>query len=830
MTHTVLTVFALAGLLGVVSLMLPLAERLRIAPAVLVAAVGCTIGALVASVHGGVGNGVANDVLKALGEFNLRPESFLFIFLPALLFETSINIDVRRLFEDLAPILLLAVIGVIVSTFVVGIALWPLSDVGLLACLLLGAILATTDPVAIVAVFRDIGVPRRLSTLVEGESLLNDAAAIALFGLILAMLTGEAEASAIGATIKFLTDFAGGIAFGCFMGWLACRILPGLSEHQLAESTLTLALAYLTFIIGDQYLKTSGVVAVVAAGLVVSGQGRRRLPPSNWEALTRTWGQIAFWASSLIFLLAAMMAPKSLANASWLDLGLLVVVILAATGGRALTLYGLLPGLTALGLGQSVRNDQKLVMLWGGMRGAVSLALALAASENTALPVEVRQFIGVLATGFVLFTLFVAAPTLRPLMQYIGLDRLSPAEVALRDRVVALSLSTIQEDLGRIAAEHQIDPAVTEEAKRPYQRHLHAASEIAEENAQIEPASRIHSALQILVEREREFYLEYFDARTMSPRAVATLLTHAGWLRDAIKTGSIAEYHAAVERMLAFPAYFRLALQLQRWNIERPLAAELADRFEVLLAERLVVGELQRFTNRELKILFGAGVAETLEAELARRRSAIEQAIASLMLQYPNYARQLEQRLLTLTAIRLEHERFRRLLDESIISPEVFNDLERELTRRRRAAERRPRLDLGLSRAALLERVPLFAELDPKRRRRIGRLLKPRFVVPGEAIVRRGERGDSMYFISSGAVEVRLPAGEPIRLGSGDFFGELALIREQPRNADVVALGYCRLLTLARRDLERAFKADGTLRERIHEVARERLRPHGEAA
>src|SRR5690606_17365311 len=165
--------------------------------------------------------------------------------------------------------------------------------------------------------------------------------------------------------------------------------------------------------------------------------------------------------------------------------------------------------------------------------------------------------------------------------------------------------------------------------------------------------------------------------------------------------------------------------------------------------------------------------------ELGRRRSAIEQAIASLMLQYPNYARQLEQRLLTLTAIRLEHARFRRLLDESIISTEVFNDLERELTRRRRAAEQRPRLDLGLSRNALLERVPLFAELDPKRRRKIGRLLKPRFVVPGETIVRRGERGDSMYFISSGAVEVRLPTGEPIRLGSGDFFGELALIHEQ---------------------------------------------------
>jgi CPA1 family monovalent cation:H+ antiporter len=828
-TQIALTVFALAGLLGVVSLMLPLAERLRIPHAVLLAAVGCAIGAVVAGSHGHVGVAVADDVLKALGAFNLTADAFLYIFLPALLFETAINVDVRRLVDDIAPVLLLAVIGVLVSTFVVGVALWPMAGIGLLGCLLLGAILATTDPVAVVAVFRDIGAPRRLSLLVEGESLLNDAAAIALFGLITAVLTGAAEASLVGAAGQFVGDFAGGIAFGCLIGWIACRILPSLSEHQLAEATLTLSLAYFTFVLGEHYLHVSGVVAVVAAGLVVSAEGRRRLPPSNWEALERTWQQIGFWASSLIFLLAAMMVPASLAGASWLHLGLLVALILAATAARAITLFGLLPILSALGLSQRVSTNQKLVILWGGMRGAVSLALALAATENAALPPEVRHLVGILATGFVLFTLFVGAPTLRPLMHLLGLDRLSPAEVALRDRVLALSLSTIQEDLGRIATEHEIDPAVTEEAKRPYQRHVNAASEIAEENAQIAPASRLHTALAILVEREQEFYLQYFDARTMSPRAVANLLTQAAWLRDAVKTGATPEYRATVERMLAFPGHFRLALWLQRWGIERPLATELADRFEVLLADRLVLGELQRFTERELKALFGSGVAETLEGELAHRRAAVDQAVAALMLQYPSYARALEQRFLTLTAIRLEDERYRQLFAESIVTAEVFNDLERGLGERRHSAERRPPLDLGLSRAALVERVPLFAALEPARRRKLCRLLKARLVVPGETIVRRGERGDSMYFVSSGALEVRLPGGDPIRLGSGDFFGEIALITEQPRNADVVALGYCRLLTRARRDLERLFRADATLRDRIHAVAEERLRQQAAA-
>ena len=226
-----LTVFALAALLGLVSLLLPVAERMRVPHAVLLAAAGCLIGGAIAGFGSGTGLIVADDVLQALGRMNLSSETFLFIFLPALLFETALNVDVRRLAEDVGPVLLLAVIGVLVSTFVVGFALAPFAPVSLLACLLLGAILATTDPVAVVAVFRDIGAPRRLSLLAEGERLLNDAAAIALFGLIVAMMIGTSAVSPLDAAMHFVLDFAGGLAFGWVTGRLACLFLPSLREH-----------------------------------------------------------------------------------------------------------------------------------------------------------------------------------------------------------------------------------------------------------------------------------------------------------------------------------------------------------------------------------------------------------------------------------------------------------------------------------------------------------------------------------------------------------------------------------------------------------------------
>ena len=160
-------------------------------------------------------------------------------------------------------------------------------------------------------------------------------------------------------------------------------------------------------------------------------------------------------------------------------------------------------------------------------------------------------------------------------------------------------------------------------------------------------------------------------------------------------------------------------------------------------------------------------------------------------------------------------------MPSSIVNQDVFEDLQRQLRRRRRSVETRTVLDLGLKRGELVSRVPMFAALDERNRHAVARLLRPRLAVPDEFIVRLGERGDAMYFISSGAVEVRI-SPEPVRLGSGDFFGELALLVADRRNADVVALGYCQLLSLAARDLSRLFGTEPALRRHIEDVARVR--------
>ena len=183
---------AMAAMLVVVSAIQPLARRLGLSDAVLLALVGMLIGAGSAVLlHHGLGGGLG-ELAATFAHFPVNSQVFLFVFLPALVFHGALSIDVRRLAHDIAPVLLLAVVAVLATTAAIGFVLQPISGQSLTVCLLLGAIVATTDPSAVIGVFRDIGADARLTRLVEGESLLNDAAAIALFTLLLAELTHRA--------------------------------------------------------------------------------------------------------------------------------------------------------------------------------------------------------------------------------------------------------------------------------------------------------------------------------------------------------------------------------------------------------------------------------------------------------------------------------------------------------------------------------------------------------------------------------------------------------------------------------------------------------------
>jgi CPA1 family monovalent cation:H+ antiporter len=289
-------------------------------------------------------------------------------------------------------------------------------------------------------------------------------------------------------------------------------------------------------------------------------------------------------------------------------------------------------------------------------------------------------------------------------------------------------------------------------------------------------------------------------------------------------------YTQAGQEVLQFPRGFRFANFLHRTlHVDGPLQRQISIRFETLLVRRLTLGELARFTGSQLHALLGSDVCEALGNILAARTEATTRALDALRLQYPGHAEALERRFLQQSGLRLLIARYNDLFEEGLIGRELFDDLEREHATGGLLAVEHPPLDLGLRTEELIRNFEMFSGLRDEELNALARHFRPRLLVPDEVVFRTGERGSEMFLISSGAVEVVLPDAR-IRLGSGEFFGEMALLDQRPRAADVVTLGYCRVLVLSAAELRRFLQEYPDAKTEIDAIAEKRRRENEERA
>ncbi len=345
-------------------------------------------------------------------------EVVVFALLPTLIFEAAIGLSVRAFFRNLGPILVLAVVGVAVSAALVGVTLNVGLGIPVAAALLFGALISATDPVAVVAVFRELGVPERLLTLVEGESLLNDGVAIVLFSILLEAALGE-PVSVGGGVLEFLAVFFGGTAIGAGLGLGFALLLPWLDRNLAAA--LSVALAYASFVVADDVLGFSGVMAAVGAGLTYAGFAPSRASADTREACGSLWESLGYIANALLFLLIGLsISPELLAEHAGAIAVAIVVVLLA----RALAVVPLVSALERFARIPAVGRRNEAVLVWGGLRGGVALALALALPES----LEQRDQFVAMTGGVVLATLALNATTVGWLIHRLGVDKPSRPE------------------------------------------------------------------------------------------------------------------------------------------------------------------------------------------------------------------------------------------------------------------------------------------------------------------------------------------------------------------------------------------------------------------
>jgi len=343
---------------------------------------------------------------------HLEPNVLFAIFLPPLLFEAGININFRPLQRQWQIISILAVFGTIISTLIVGYGMYYVLELPLLVALLFGAVISPTDPISVLALFKRVGINERLSMIVEAESLFNDGVAVVLFGVIQGMIiTNTFSSSQI--ISDFIITICGGGAIGVLIGAIASRITKEFDDHLL-EITLTTVVAYGAYLAAEN-IHVSGVIAVVAASLVVGNYGLPQgMSPASRMAVVSFWEYAAFAVNSMVFLLIGLeIFAMPIAD----DFTVVFAAIGIVLVGRATSIYSL--SLLLSVVKQRLPAKWQHVLVWSGLRGALSMAMVLGIS--TAIPE--REGLIPLIFGVVLFSLVCQGLTIEALVVKLGLSK-----------------------------------------------------------------------------------------------------------------------------------------------------------------------------------------------------------------------------------------------------------------------------------------------------------------------------------------------------------------------------------------------------------------------
>ena len=472
---TNLAVEFLIWLLIAASIIAVVAARLRIPYTVALVLGGLILG----SVH----LPILKDLISQKPDW-LTPSVTLVVFLPALLFEGSLKLQVQRLRENALPILLLASGGVLAATLITGFAAHWVLGLPILVALVFGTVTAATDPISVLSIFEEVSVPKRLSVIVEGESLFNDGTAAVLYGIL---VTGVASGSlGIGSGIQnFLIDVLGGGGVGLTMGYLFSKLTERIDEPQI-EITLTMVLAYSSYLVA-QALHLSGVIATVSAGVLIGNLGARvGMSARTRVALWSFWEYFSFAINSLVFLIIGLQVRVGTLLHAWRATLLAIGTVVL---GRILSVYGLVPVSNLFSAKIPLRWQH--VLVGGGIRGALSLALALSLS----IEFPYREQILAMTFAVVAFTIIVQGLTIRPLLQVLGMT--TPREDDYeRARAHQIAIASAQSELEDLLRNHTISSPAYDQLRQELDTRLERVkTEVAEIYGQDE--SRILSEVQM---------------------------------------------------------------------------------------------------------------------------------------------------------------------------------------------------------------------------------------------------------------------------------------------------------------------------------------------
>jgi len=717
----------------------------------------------------------------------ISPNLIIFVFLPALVFESAFALEFYSFKRDLGAILILAIPALLLSTVLTAFAMQVITaghwQWTLATGLVFGALISATDPVAVVAILRDLGAPKRLGTLIEGESLMNDGTAIVVFNVLIGLLAGTtAELDVAASGIEFLRVAAGGIVVGLLIGITTTIWLSRTFNDPMVEITLTVVCAYSAMLIAEGGFHVSGVLAIVTAGLWMSSVGRSRISPEVAHFLHEFWEMLAYISNTVIFLLVGLLVGTQMEQATLGHVVTVLVTWVVIMIIRTILTFGFLPLLNKVG--ERISVGQAAVMTWGGLRGAVSLALALVVFQREDIPLEIRNQILFVTAGVVMLTIVVNGGTIGRVLKMFGFDQPPPgvalasvgAEASVLDSVrgsideLSKELRTVRWD--EVEADLDARRAQVQARMSVLRTQLHDAT----------PAERAAGYWQQALAVERQAYWSLLGQGMVGARALGALNRELDAQIDSVSRG---ELDAPKTRLAETSGLAKTVSNLYAGAaFERLVLIHDLSRAEAKAADKVLdfVDGLKDADNE---------VVESLRSTYRHYRREAKERLEDLRTNLPEMTEAIETRLAHRIELNMERDNFHKLVKKGVLDHETATPALSELeTRMKRLLHSATRVELPET-ADLVRRAPLFSALDEEAIGELADLTAERVYSPGEFLFKQGDKGDAVYIIARGAVHILIGGDTDDNvvdvLGGGDILGEMALLSGEPRQASIRA-------------------------------------------
>ncbi len=769
-----------------------------------------------------------HGVLHAIGKAvewggHIDPHVILYVFLPTLIFEAAFAMDVHTFKKTLTNATILAVPGIIIAMLLSALIMIGVKTghIGLYGwtwniAFMFGAVVSATDPVAVVSLLKELGASKKLGTLIEGESLLNDGTAIVIFMVFYTMLTGQASDTS--PVLEFGRVAFGGTLLGIVIAAVAIIWVRRVFNDAMVEISIIVVAAYLTFFIAEYFMHVSGVLGLVALGLVMASVGRTRISPQVEHFLHEFWELAAFIANTLIFVIVGVViAQRPVFSAS--DFLILGIVYIGIHVVRALIILMFYPLMKRIGYGLTRKDSY--VLWWGALRGAIGLALALVVFEMTEeqLAQEIRNQFLFLIAGIVTLTLTINATTIGWLVNKLGLTKIAPAKLLMILNAREYLRMASENSIERIKKDRFMNRADWSKVKE-YLPEKIKKSEI-EEDLNVET---IAETRRRVLEKEKSSYWHQFKTGLLGATAVQRLSEAINDILDAGGMISLAQ-RKDLEELWKTP---KILNNLQNFPIIGKVAERMFfDKLSLSYDSARGFVEAQEEATKLIESMYrqaGDDEKETkvlniIEEEINENRIQGLTFLRNLRKNYPEIYNAISTRQAIRSLLNYERHTVERLLKNGRISSEEASKMSVRIEERmKRLIDTPPKVKLPDT-YDILKDIPWLQDVHPDIFDKVARHFQKRVYAVGEDLIKENTPGDSIFILARGNVKVTVKDEVIAILGAGSVIGEMSVLNGTPRTATITAESPVTVLRMKYLKIHRLLQESKELEKNIWEIA-----------